>query len=122
LRNYISLFGSNRFGLFNDTQVTLERGQGKTMSGTGEKFNGTYTESAKFSVGISPGLTAFITDFAALEVSVGVLGFESQWVKQTKNQIETGNYRKSSANFKVNLFSLKLGMTFYLNSKKVEVK
>lgn len=122
LRNYISLFGSNRFGLFNDTQISVERGQGKSMSGSGETLTGTYTETAKFSVGISPGLTVFITDFAAFEASVAVLGFQSQWVKQTKDQVETGNFHKSSANFKVNLFSLRLGMTFYLNTKKVKMK
>lgn len=122
LRNYISLFNSNRFGLFNDTQVSVESGQGKTMNGKGETLSGVYTENTKFSVGISPGLTVFINDFAAFEASVGVLGFESEWVNQTKDQVEMGKYRKSSANFKVNLFSLRLGMTFYLNPKKVNAK
>lgn len=122
LRNYISLFNSNRFGLFNDTQVSVESGQGKTMNGKGEGLTGTYTENTKFSVGISPGLTVFINDFAAFEASVGVLGFESEWINQTKDQVETGKYRKSSANFKVNLFSLRLGMTFYLNPKKVNAR
>lgn len=122
LRNYISLFNSNRFGLFNDLQLTYEQGQGKTTNGKGESLTGTYTETNKFSVGISPGLTVFINDYAAFEASVGVLGFESAWVKQTTDQVETGKYRKSSANFKVNLFSLRLGMTFYLNPKKVNMK
>lgn len=122
LRNYISLFDSKRFGLFNDTQVSVENGQGKTMNGKGESLSGVYTKNTKFSVGISPGLTVFINDFSAFEASVGVLGFESEWINQTKDQVETGKYRKSSANFKVNLFSLRLGMTFYLNPKKVNYK
>lgn len=121
LRNYISLFNSMRFGLFNDVQVSLEQGQGKVMNGMGEDFTGTYNTHTKFNVGISPGCTVFINDFAAFEVSVGVLGFQSHWTKQVTDQIETGKYHKSSANFKVDLFSLRLGMTFYLNSKKIKV-
>lgn len=120
LRNYISLFNSMRFGLFNDVQVSLEQGQGKIMNGEGDTFTGTYNKNTKFNVGISPGCTVFINDFAALEVSVGVLGFQSNWMTQVTNQVETGKYHKSSANFKVDLFSLRLGVTFYLNSKKIK--
>lgn len=122
MRNYISLFDSKRFGLFNDLQLSVEQGQGKTMKGSGETLTGTYSTNTKFRVGISPGLAVFINDNAAFEASVGVLGFESAWIKQTTDQIETGEFRKSSANFKINLFSLKLGITFYLNAKKVNIK
>ena len=120
MRNYISLFNSMRFGLFNDLQVSVQSGQGKLMSGNGETFTGTYSNSTKLSIGIAPGVSIFLSDYAAFEFSVGVLGFESEWKEQVTDQVVTGKYRKSSANFKVDLFSLKLGMTFYFNHKKIQ--
>ena len=65
-------------------------------------------------IGIAPGLTAFVTNFAAVEVSMDVMGFDFKWVEQQTNQIETGKRRTSSGNFKINLFSINIGMTFYL--------
>lgn len=59
-------------------------------------------------------MTAFITNWAAAEVSVGVMGFDFKWTDQKTNQVETGKRRVSSGNFKINLFSINLGMTFYL--------
>ena len=59
-------------------------------------------------------MTAFITDWSAVEVSVGVMGFDFKWIDQTTNQVETGSSRTSSGNFKINLFSINIGMTFYL--------
>jgi len=49
-----------------------------------------------------------------VEVSVGVMGFDFKWIDQTTNQVEQGSSRTSSGNFKINLFSINIGMTFYL--------
>ena len=122
LRNYISLFNSMRFALFSDLQLSVESGQGKMMSGVDDSFTGTYSENTKLAIGITPGVSVFLSDYAAFEISVGVLGFESEWKKQITDQVTTGRSRKSSANFKVDLFTLKLGMTFYFNQKKISSK
>ena len=37
-----------------------------------------------------------------------------KWQNQKTNQVETGMRRTSSGNFKINLFSINIGMTFYL--------
>ena len=65
-------------------------------------------------IGFAPGLTAFVTDWSAVEVSVGVMGFDFKWVDQKTNQVEQGKRRVSSGDFKINLFSINIGMTFYL--------
>lgn len=65
-------------------------------------------------IGFAPGMTAFITDWSAVEVSVGVMGFDFKWIDQRTNQVEVGSSRTSSGNFKINLFSINIGMTFYL--------
>jgi hypothetical protein len=57
-------------------------------------------------------------DNAAFEVSVGVLGFDTQKVKQVTNQVEYSEMKSSGANFKINLLSVNFGMSFYIYPKK----
>ena len=122
LRNYMNIGNSKRFGLFNEVRLTLGGGQGKFVSGTGEALKGTYQEIYEFQLGLAPGLAAFITDEVAVEVSVGVLGLNYKKINQVTNQIEEGSYSTSSANFKINLFSINLGVAFYLPTLKPSVK
>lgn len=38
-----------------------------------------------------------------------------KWTDQTTDQIDKGSRRSSSANFKIDLFSINLGMNFYFD-------
>lgn len=114
LRTYMPIGKSKIFGLFNELRLTYGYGEGKNSTGSGTEYDGTYERSHNFLIGMAPGLTAFITDWSAVEVSVGVMGYNFKWVNQTTNQIETGKKRTSSGDFKINLFSINIGMTFYL--------
>ncbi|MEG1634869.1 MAG: hypothetical protein RR277_02970 [Rikenellaceae bacterium] len=118
MRNYLSLFKSRRFGLFNDVQISVGGGRGKLTSGKGETLKGTYEEITKFNVGIMPGLAVFATDNVALEVSIGVLGFTSTWIKQVTNQVYEGTRNSNNGSFKINIFSIKIGLSFYFNNKR----
>lgn len=114
LRNYISLGDSRRFGLYNDVKFQFGSGEGKLISGTGDALTGTYQKIYEAGVLISPGVCVFINNFAAVEVSVGVLGFNYKRIEQTTDQVYQGSRQTSSANFKINLLSIGLGITFYL--------
>lgn len=114
LRTYIPVGRSKIFGLFNELRLTYGYGKGKNSTGTGTTYDGTYERVNNLQIGIAPGLTAFVTDWSAVEVSVGVMGYNFKWVDQTTNQVESGSRRTSSGNFKINLFSINIGMTFYL--------
>lgn len=113
VRTYLPIGNSKVFGLFNEARVTYGYGQGKNSSGVGADYTGTYQTINNLQIGMAPGLTAFITNYAAVEVSVGVLGFNVKWTDQVTDQIEKGSRRSSSANFKIDLFSINLGMNFY---------
>lgn len=113
VRTYINLGDSRRFGLFNEARLTFGAGQGKTYSGKGETLDGVYETIKHLQVGIAPGMTAFITNNAAVEVSVGVMGFDSKWIDQDHNKVIEGSRRVTSAKFKIDLFSINLGMTYY---------
>ena len=77
-------------------------------------MRGTYEKGYTLSLGVSPGLIAFATNDVAIEVNVGVMGINYTDVEQVHNQVETGHRRNSSMNFKVNLLSIGLGVSFYL--------
>lgn len=114
LRTYMPIGKSKIFGLFNEVRLTYGYGVGKNSTGSGTEYDGTFETSHNLQIGIAPGLTAFVTDWSAVEVSVGVMGYNFKWQNQNTNQIETGMRRTSSGNFKINLFSINIGMTFYL--------
>ena len=114
LRTYIPIGRSKIFGLFNEARITYGYGKGKNSTGSGTTYDGTFQTVQNLQIGFAPGLAAFITNWSAVEVSVGVMGFDFKWIDQQTNQVEEGSMRTSSGNFKINLFSINIGMTFYI--------
>lgn len=114
LRTYMPIGKSKIFGLFNEVRLTYVYGVGKNSTGAGTEYDGTYEQAHNLQIGIAPGMSAFVTNWSAVEVSVGVMGYNFKWQNQKTNQVETGMRRTSSGNFKINLFSINIGMTFYL--------
>lgn len=114
LRNYVTLGSSRRFALFSETQLGMGGSQSKVVSKGGDSVTGTYSTTTDFNIGVAPGIVAFINNYTAVEISVGVLGLNFSKVKQTTDQVYTGERSSSSANFRINLFSIGLGIAFYL--------
>lgn len=118
-RPYIPLGHTNRFALFAEVQLNLGGGQSKIVAATNEvdgmqNYRGTYSTHFEASIGLQPGIVAFITNNAAVELSIGVLGVGFDRTKQTKNQIATGKTNSFDTKFKLNLLSVGFGMSFYL--------
>ena len=113
LRTYMGLGSSKVFGFFNEVRLTYAYGQGKHSNGTGHDLTGYYQRSHCFEIGAAPGLAAFVSDFASVEVSVGVMGFSYKWVDQVHNQVNQASRHSANGNFKIDLFSINLGMTMY---------
>lgn len=114
LRTYMPIGKSKIFGLFNEVRLTYGYAEGKNSTGSGTEYDGTYERSHNLQIGIAPGLTAFVTNWSAVEVSVGVMGYNFKWQDQKTNQIEHGKRNTCSGNFKINLFAINIGMTFFL--------
>lgn len=122
LRNYMPFANSKRFAMFTELRATGGYGQAVNYKrDEGDKF-GTYQDIYTFEVGLVPGLCAFVTNEVALEVSVGLLGFNYQKVKQTTNQVEHSEMERSGANFKLNIFSIGFGLSFYIPTGDHRVK
>ncbi len=113
-RNYISLGNNRRFGLFNEVQIELGGGQTKICSGSGNDLTGTYSTNFNLNIGLAPGMVMFLNNYSAIEVNVGVLGFNYRNSKAITDQIHVAHSDSKSANFRINLFSIMFGVAFYL--------
>lgn len=113
-RQYMSLGNTTRFGLVNEVQLELGGGQSKLANGTGDSLTGTYERNFSMNIGVAPGVLVFLNNYSALEVNVGVLGFNYSKTRSVTDQVQIANRHTSSANFKVNLFSITFGVAFYI--------
>lgn len=114
-RKYIPLGRDNkRFALFAEVALALGGSQSKLASGPSQSLSGTYATSFDVALGVNPGIAAFLTNNMAIEVNVGVFGLNYSKSQQTTNQVISGESSSSQMNFKVNIFSIGLGASFYL--------
>ena len=114
VRDYIPIAGSKRFAMFAELRASGSYGQAESYKIDNTDKVGTYQDIYNFSLGVVPGITCFVTNETAIEISVGVLGFEYQKVVQTTNQVEVSVMENSNANFKINLLSINLGLSVYI--------
>lgn len=114
IRTYLNLGDSKRFGLFNEARLSYGYSESNSSSGTGVDLSGLYQLKHNLNIGVAPGITCFINDYVAAEASVNVAGLNFNWYDQTKDQVYQGKRTSSSANFKINLLSIDLGIVFYL--------
>jgi opacity protein-like surface antigen len=117
-RYYLSLGPSKRFLLFNEVQVGIGGVQQKELSGVGDDGvsykTGTYQTSFNLKAGMMPGMVAFVTNQVAVEVAVGLLGFDFKNITQTTDRTIERSRRTSSISTKIDLLAIQFGMTLYL--------
>ncbi len=111
-RQYLPLGRSRRFALFNEMSLSAGGSQAKFANDSPVK--GTYQTGFEIGLGISPGIIAFATNNMAVEVSVGVMGINYTRLNQVHNQVHEGKVDASSMSFRINIFSVGLGLAFYL--------
>lgn len=114
VRTYMSLGRANIFGFFSEIRGTYAYAVGKNTTGTGKELEGSYDKAHSVQLTFCPGMSAFVTDFLAAEASIGVMGLKYSWKNQHTNHVEQGRSHSGGANFKFNLLSINLGLTFYL--------
>ncbi len=112
LRQYIPVGSNSRFALFNEIHLGVGGSQSKFVYDS--PVIGTYASGRNFSLGLTPGVTAFLDNNIVVEVSVGVLGLSYSHIEQVHNQVTIGNIEGKSMNFKINLLSISFGIGFYI--------
>ena len=118
-RPFIPIGHSNRFAIFAEVQLNFSGGQSKAVAATGiidgmQEYPGTYATHFGAQLALQPGIAAFITINAAVELSIGVLGIGFERTKQVKHQVLEANIKSVYTNYKLNLLSVGFGMSFYL--------
>ena len=113
-RNYIPIGDSRRFALYSEMQVGFGGGQAKLLDGHKTGVTGTFEKSMSASIGVCPGMVAFINNHFAVELNVGMLGLKYTHVDQVHNQVYTGDRKTAQINFKVNILAIGFGLAYYL--------
>ena len=113
-RNYIPIGNSRRFAIYSEMQIGLGGGQAKLLDGHKAEVLGTYEKSVSASIGVCPGMVAFINNHFAVEFNVGMLGLKYTHVDQVHNQKYTGDRRTAQINFKINILAIGFGHAYYL--------
>ena len=117
LRSYMPIGESKVFGLFGELQLNHNFTEGKCSVGRDELLRGVYANTYSLGLGLGGGMVVFLTDFAAAEVMLNVGGCDFKWGYQNIKEIDkkdNGRLNSSSADFRLDLFSIKFGLTFYL--------
>jgi hypothetical protein len=127
-RYYVGLGGGKRLLFFNEIQAGVGGGSGREDSGATEAGNfkrTTYQKSFDVRVGFSPGATFFVTNATAIELQIGLLGYEYRRLTQEASTAATtpdeigiaplkGSRTTHNASAKFDLLSMNFGATFYL--------
>jgi hypothetical protein len=111
-RSYVGIDSGKRFGVFSETMLSYSTGTSSFSRVESDGLKMTTTDSNQVRLGLNPGLAVFIMDNVSAEVSFGVVGFKYQWESQRNSEGEVGSRHNSSANFKINLFNVNIGITF----------
>lgn len=114
VRSYLPLGNSKIFGLFGEFQLNYTFAEGKNSTGRDETFTGVYEYTHNLEIGLGGGMVVFLADHVAAEVMLNVGGYRVKWGAQNTNNIEEGRITGSGANFKIDLFSIKFGVTYFL--------
>ncbi len=127
-RYYVGLGQSKRFLFFNEVQAGIGGGSGREDSGmtaAGGFKRTTHQRSLDFRLGFSPGATVFVTNAMAIELQIGLLGYEYRRLTQEASTAATtpgeidlrprpGTRTTHNASAKFDLLSINFGATFYL--------
>ena len=117
LRSYLPIGESKIFGFLGELQLNYSFTEGKSTMGRDDLLRGVYQNTHAIGVGLGGGLSVFLADFVAAEVMLNVGGCDYKWGYQNIKEIDKkdkGRLNRSSADFKIDLFSIKFGLTFYL--------
>lgn len=119
-RYYVALGANKRFIIFNEVQAGLGGGQQRELNGwtadrNPDKYKtGTYQTSFNFRLGLAPGATFFVTNVLAVEIQMGILGYEFKKVTQSGTDLVSASRRSSNISSHFDFLSIAFGTTFYL--------
>jgi hypothetical protein len=127
-RYYVGLGAGKRFLFFNEVQAGIGGGSGREDSGVtaaGDFKRSTHQKSVDLRLGFSPGATFFVTNAMAVELQIGLLGYEYQRLTQSSQTAATtpgelgaeplpGSRTTHNVSARFDFLSIAFGAAFYL--------
>ncbi len=127
-RYYVGVGGSKRLLIFNEVQAGFGTGRQREDAGltdAGGYNRSVYQKSVHFRLGFAPGATFFVTNAMAIELQIGLLGYEYKNLTQKKYTAATtpdeigalpasGSRKTNEISAKFDFLSIAFGTTFYL--------
>ena len=117
-RYYMPIANSKRIAMFGELRLGFDLGQSVSYKVQDGRNYGTFQDIYGASLNVVPGLCVFATNEVCVEVAVGILGIDYQYIRQETNKVDVSVMQQSGANFKINPLSISLGMSFYLPAVK----
>ena len=96
--------------MFNEVSLEFLAGSSRFKRPYDGKPRDTRTTITQGSLNFSPGLSVFIQENVAFNVSFGIFGIKFRKERQTTDGVDEGSRFTSGANFRFNIFNISLGM------------
>ncbi len=114
-RSVVPLTANERLSFFTDLGLTFGGSSSVTNDVKNiDEIDKSYAENFNFRAGISPGVIFFALENFALEIQLDVLGYELNTSRKTTNGGDESKTTRQNVDFNIDLFSLKLGLSYYL--------
>ena len=113
-RHYIGLDRSRRWAIFNETALEFSSGNGYFERPYEGVPRITETVTTEVRMDFSPGICYFVHDYVSFNLSFGVFGLQWKRWQQTTDHVEEGSRTSSGADFKFNLFNLRMGIAVHI--------
>lgn len=112
-RYYMPLFNSRTFALFCEGRVNGALGSSKTYSVTERGKEGQFNDISSVSLGLYPGVSFFVTNQVAVELSLPLLEGGYLWETQYHGQEAAAKAHHGFVNFKPALLQSRIGIVFH---------
>lgn len=109
-RGYLPLFNSKVFALFGEARLTGLMGYTKNYEELERGKVGTYSDVFSLSLGLYPGISMFVTNNIAVEISLPLLEGGYQWDQQIQGQARESKLSHAFFNFQPGILGLNIGI------------
>lgn len=113
-RQYFGIARRGRFGIFNEVELAFSSGNSDFTRPFNSVLKTTHTNTMTAALNFSPGLSVFIMDPVAFNISFGVFGVSLRNEKQIVDGVDMGSRFTSGANFRFNIFNIAFGISVFL--------
>lgn len=112
-RGYVPLFNSKVLALFGEVRMNGSLGYNKNYENSDRGKVGSYADVYSLSLGLYPGVSVFVTDSIAFEVSLPLLEGGYEWNQQIQGEAHDAATSHAFAQFQPSILGLNLGITIH---------